>query len=124
LCAQINNKHNIIIIIIIIIITAASIRRAEGYQTARCHVAVGGNQMTTLRNQTVTPYVDGIPKKETTWLSRLVKLVVKTPNDGGLSLPTAIVKNRKGCGRDTEGTMNTELQCCFLHWRQGAVNSS
>jgi len=114
-CARINNKLNIIIIIIIIIIfAAASIRRAEDYQTARYHIAVDGNHMTTLRNQTVTPYVDGILEKKTC-LSRMDKLVVKTPNDGGLPLPTDTVNNRKMCGRDTEGTMNTELQCCFLH---------
>jgi hypothetical protein len=64
-CTQINNKRNIIIIIIIIIVIifAASIRRAEDYQTARCHIAVGGNPMTTLKNKTLTPYVDGILEK-------------------------------------------------------------
>ena len=114
-CAQINNKRNINIIIITII-AAASIRRAEDYQTARYHIAVGGNHMTTLRNQTVTHYFDGILKKKKTWLSRLDKVVVKTPNDNGLLLPKDTVKSREGCGRDAEGTMNAELQCCFLHW--------
>ena len=59
-CTQINNKRNIIIIIII---AAASVRRAEDYQTARCHIAVRGHLMTTIKNYTVTHYVDGILEK-------------------------------------------------------------
>jgi hypothetical protein len=54
--------------------------------------------------------------KKTTWLSRVDKLVVKTPNDSRLPLPTDTVNNRKGYGRDKDDTMSAELQCCFLHW--------
>jgi len=40
-------------------------------------------------------------------------LVVKTPDDGGLPLPTDTVDSRRQYGSDKEDTMSAELQCCF-----------
>jgi hypothetical protein len=55
-------------------------------------------------------------KKTETWLSGPDKLLVKTPNDGGLPLPTDAIDSRKQYGSEKEDTMSAELQCCFLHW--------